>query len=92
MSPARIRSRGLSLGYNFGVTVFGGFVPFILTLLTGSTGSILVPCYYVLAIGVTAAISLATSRKVFARPDPSVAGLIVRQELERGSRGVAWRR
>jgi MFS transporter, MHS family, proline/betaine transporter len=65
MFPARIRSTGLSLGYNIGVTVFGGFAPFILTWLIGSTGSLLVPGYYLVAVAVIAAVSLAITRKVF---------------------------
>ncbi len=65
MFPARIRSTGLSLGYNIGVTVFGGFAPFILTWLIGSTGSLLVPGYYLVTIAVIAAVSLTISRKVY---------------------------
>jgi MFS transporter, MHS family, proline/betaine transporter len=65
MFPAQIRTTGLSLGYNIGVTVFGGFAPFILTWLIGSTGSLLVPGYYLVAIAVIAAVSLAVSRKVY---------------------------
>jgi MHS family proline/betaine transporter-like MFS transporter len=65
MFPARIRSTGLSLGYNIGVTLFGGFAPFILTWLIGSTGSLVVPGYYLVAIAVLATVSLAISRKVF---------------------------
>lgn len=65
MFPARIRSTGLSLGYNIGVTVFGGFAPFILTWLIGSTGSLLVPGYYLVAIAVVASVSLIISRKVY---------------------------
>ena len=65
MFPARIRSTGLSLGYNIGVTVFGGFAPFILTWLIGSTGSLLVPGYYLVAIAVIASVRLAISRKVY---------------------------
>ncbi|MFC8410108.1 MFS transporter [Arthrobacter sp. NPDC057259] len=65
MFPARIRSTGLSLGYNIGVTVFGGFAPFILTALIGSTGSLLVPGYYLVAIAIIAAGSLTVARKVY---------------------------
>ena len=65
MFPARIRSTGLSLGYNIGVTVFGGFAPFILTWLIGTTGSLLVPGYYLVAVAVIASVSLAISRKVY---------------------------
>lgn len=65
MFPAQIRTTGLSLGYNIGVTVLGGVAPFILTWLIGSTGSLLVPGYYLVAIAIIAAVSLAVSRKVY---------------------------
>ncbi|MDQ0730525.1 MFS transporter [Arthrobacter sp. B1I2] len=65
MFPARIRSTGLSLGYNIGVTVFGGFAPFILTWLIDKTGSLLVPGYYLVVVAAIATASLAVSRKVF---------------------------
>ena len=36
--PTRVRSTGLSLGYSLGVTLFGGFAPFIVTWLIHTTG------------------------------------------------------
>ncbi|MCZ2403173.1 MFS transporter [Paenarthrobacter sp. Z7-10] len=65
MFPAQIRTTGLSLGYNIGVTVFGGFAPFVLTWLIGSTGSLLVPGYYLVAIAAVSVVSLVISRRVF---------------------------
>lgn len=65
MFPARIRSTGLSLGYNIGVTLFGGFAPFILTWLIGSTGSLLVPGYYLVTVAIIATVSVVISRKVY---------------------------
>jgi MHS family proline/betaine transporter-like MFS transporter len=38
----------LSLGYNFAVTIFGGFAPFIATSLIAYSGSNLAPTYYVI--------------------------------------------
>ncbi|WP_370459375.1 MFS transporter [Cupriavidus sp. SW-Y-13] len=46
--PARIRTSGLSLSYNIGVTIFGGFAPFVLTGLGSLTGDPLSPSYYVM--------------------------------------------
>jgi MHS family proline/betaine transporter-like MFS transporter len=46
--PTRVRSTGLSLGYNFAVTIFGGFAPFIATSLIAYSGSNLAPTYYVI--------------------------------------------
>lgn len=53
--PAGTRTSGLSLSYNFAVTVFGGFAPFIVTWLIATTGSNLAPSYYA---GAAAALSL----------------------------------
>jgi len=65
MFPVQIRTTGLSLGYNIGVTVFGGFAPFILTFLISATGSLLVPGYYLVAIAALSLGSLVVSRRVF---------------------------
>ena len=45
--PADIRSTGISIAYNFAVTLFGGFASFIATWLIGVTGSTLAPVWYV---------------------------------------------
>ncbi len=54
--PAATRVSGLSLSYNIGVTIFGGFAPFFAELLIHLTGSKLAPSYYIMA---TALLSLA---------------------------------
>jgi MFS transporter, MHS family, proline/betaine transporter len=46
--PVRVRSTGVSIGYNLAVMIFGGFAPFIVTWLAGSTGSPIAPVYYLL--------------------------------------------
>lgn len=53
--PAGTRTSGLSLAYNFAVTVFGGFAPFIITWLIAVSGSNLAPSLYA---GAAAAVSL----------------------------------
>ena len=53
--PTEVRSTGLSLAYNFAVTIFGGFAPLIVTWLIESTHNKLAPAFYVI---VAAAISL----------------------------------
>lgn len=63
--PVQVRTTGMSLGYNIGVTVFGGFAPFILTALIAATGSLLVPGFYLVAIGVLSLASLIVARRVF---------------------------
>lgn len=52
--PTNVRSTGLSIAYNFAVTLFGGFAPFIATWLIATTGNNLAPAYYVM---ISAAIS-----------------------------------
>ncbi len=43
-----IRSTGLSLAYNLAVMLFGGFAPFLVTLMVKSTGDPLAGAYYVM--------------------------------------------
>jgi len=55
--PVKVRSTGVSIGYNLAVMLFGGFAPFIVTWLSGATGSPIAPVYYLLfstALGVVA--------------------------------------
>jgi MHS family proline/betaine transporter-like MFS transporter len=54
--PVTTRVTGMSLAYNIGVPIFGGFAPLIAQSLVDITGSKLSPSYYMMA---TAAISLA---------------------------------
>ncbi len=56
--PTRVRSTGLSLGYSLGVTLFGGFAPFIVTWLIHTTGDTLAPSYYVLTAAAVSGIAL----------------------------------
>ncbi len=46
--PARVRSTGLAMAYNFAVMLFGGFAQLIVTWLIGITGSPLAPAFYVM--------------------------------------------
>ena len=50
--PVEVRSTGMAIAYNVGVTVFGGFAPLTVTWLIAATGSKLVPAYYIIAAGV----------------------------------------
>ena len=54
--PTATRVSGMSLSYNIGVAVFGGFAPSIAQTLVDVTGSKLAPSYYMIA---TALLSLA---------------------------------
>lgn len=47
--PRHQRATGMSMIYSFGVALFGGFSPFIVTWLIGATGNPMVPAWYLLA-------------------------------------------
>jgi MHS family proline/betaine transporter-like MFS transporter len=50
--PVEVRSTGMAISYNVGVTVFGGFAPLTVTWLIAMTGNKLVPAYYIIAAAV----------------------------------------
>ncbi|WP_343715334.1 MFS transporter [Inquilinus sp.] len=66
--PAGLRSTGLSLAYNFAVTIFGGFAAVIVTLLIDETGSKLAPSFYVIAAAVVSALTLLAMRDRTGQP------------------------
>ena len=47
--PVSVRSTGMAISYNIGVTVFGGFAPLTVTWLIATTGSKLMPAFYIIA-------------------------------------------
>jgi MHS family proline/betaine transporter-like MFS transporter len=47
--PISTRASGMAVSYNIAVTVFGGFAPFICTLLIRTTGSHFAPGFYLMA-------------------------------------------
>jgi len=63
MFPTNLRATGMSVSYNIGVTVFGGFAPLILTWLIAQTGSLLAPSYYYMVIGIVSLVGLTFARK-----------------------------
>lgn len=67
--PTRVRYTALSVGYNLAVMLFGGFAPFIATLLVKQTGLMIAPAFYITAC---AAVSLAVIATLRA-PDPRTA-------------------
>jgi MFS transporter, MHS family, proline/betaine transporter len=50
--PVSVRSTGMAISYNVGVTVFGGFAPLTVTWLIATTGNKLMPAFYIIAAGV----------------------------------------
>ena len=61
--PVQTRTTGMSLAYNIAVTIFGGFGPFIITWLIGSTGSKLAPSFYVIFAAVVSLVALMAARR-----------------------------
>jgi MFS transporter, MHS family, proline/betaine transporter len=61
--PARTRVTGLSLSYNLGVTIFGGFSPAIFTWLTSSTHNNASPSFYLMATAVFSIVALVAVRR-----------------------------
>ncbi|NML35393.1 MFS transporter [Paraburkholderia antibiotica] len=47
--PREMRGRSLGIIYSVGVTLFGGFAPFVVTWLIGATGSAYAPVWYMAA-------------------------------------------
>lgn len=71
--PTRVRYTAMSIGFNGAVMLFGGFGPFIATLLVRETGLNVAPGFYVAA---AAALSLAALTSVPRRPSfEAVEGL-----------------
>ena len=63
--PTAIRTNGLSVSYNLGVTLFGGFAPLVLTWLIDRTGSLLSPSVYYIAIALLSLGGLFVARSRF---------------------------
>jgi MFS transporter, MHS family, proline/betaine transporter len=59
--PVEVRSTGMAISYNVGVTVFGGFAPLTVTWLIAMTGSKLVPAYYIIAAAVLSIVVVAST-------------------------------
>ncbi|WP_375426186.1 MFS transporter [uncultured Friedmanniella sp.] len=62
MFPTAIRTTGLSISYNLGVTLFGGFAPILLTALISTSGSLLSPSWYFMAVAVVSLLGLLVIR------------------------------
>lgn len=71
--PTRVRSTGVALAYNFAVTIFGGFAPFIATFLIAKTGDALAPGYYVVFAAVLSLVALLSMRPQRPDADPDAA-------------------
>jgi MFS family permease len=56
--PAQRRAAGLSVIYSFGVVLFGGFSPFLVTWLINRTGDPMIPAWYLMGATVLTLIGL----------------------------------
>ncbi|KVT46816.1 MFS transporter [Burkholderia ubonensis] len=63
--PVQTRTTGMSLAYNVGVTIFGGFGPFIIAWLIRATGMKTAPSFYVMFAAVLSLAALAVLRRRF---------------------------
>lgn len=63
MFPTAIRTTGMSIAYNVGVTVFGGFAPLVLAWLISATGSLTSPSIYYAAVAALSLVSVVVARR-----------------------------
>jgi MHS family proline/betaine transporter-like MFS transporter len=72
MFPTRYRYGAFSIGYSLSTAAFGGTAPLIITALIASTGSTLIPAWYIMGAAVIAIIPIVlipeTARKPIAHP------------------------
>jgi MFS transporter, MHS family, proline/betaine transporter len=61
--PVATRVSGMSLAYNIGVPVFGGFAPFFAESLVNLTGSKLAPSYYIILTAFVSLVCVAALRQ-----------------------------
>jgi MHS family proline/betaine transporter-like MFS transporter len=60
--PAQTRATGMSLSYNIGVPIFGGFAPFYITGLIALTGSNMAPGFYMIFTALLGLVALLIAR------------------------------
>ncbi|WNG87516.1 MFS transporter [Mycobacterium sp. ITM-2016-00317] len=58
MFPTQVRYAGFAIAYNVSTSLFGGTAPAINDWLTGSTGDLLIPAYYMMGACVIGALAL----------------------------------
>ena len=83
--PTRTRQGGLSIAYNVAAALFAGTVPYLMTVLITTTGSVLVPGPYLMVaavIGLVAALSMReTAGSALLRPEDLASGTDPRAAL-----------
>ncbi len=66
--PVSTRATGMSIGYNIGVTIFGGFTPAIIIWLLSATGSKAAPSFYLIFTAVISLGALASVSRMQRKP------------------------
>lgn len=64
MFPVEVRTTGMSLSYNIGVTLLGGFAPTVLAWLV--TYNLHAPSFYYMVVAVISIVGLIVARRVYA--------------------------
>jgi MHS family proline/betaine transporter-like MFS transporter len=65
--PVAVRYRGVSIGFNLGMTIFGGTAPAINTYLIGNTGSLTAPSLYIVLCGLIGFVATLKAKKLIVR-------------------------
>ncbi|GAA2202201.1 MFS transporter [Sinomonas flava] len=60
--PVNVRTTGVGVAYNIGVTVMGGLAPLVLTWLLDLTGVLSAPSFYYMAVAVISLVGLGVAR------------------------------
>ena len=63
MFPVEIRTTGMSLAYNIGVTLLGGFAPTVLAWLV--TYDLRAPSFYYIGVAILSIVGLIIARRVY---------------------------
>lgn len=71
--PTGVRYSGLSIGYAFGVSIFGGVSPLVFSYLISVTGSSVSPAYYVLGTALVATLAALTFPETAPAPNSPAA-------------------
>ncbi|MDA3623965.1 MFS transporter [Saccharopolyspora oryzae] len=64
MYPGEVRTTGVSVAYNVGVTAIGGVAPLVLTWLIDVTGSLNSPSFYYIGVAVISLVGLSFARRM----------------------------
>ena len=95
--PAQTRATGMSLSYNIGVPIFGGFAPFYITWFIALTGSNMAPGFYMIFYRAarpgrfahsTGATASPVALRLVEEPCPPARAVVARVGVERQSPSV----